>query len=41
MDVVESTDVGDPSAWRDVLNLLEREQFVVARVESGGDVRGR
>ena len=38
-DVVESTDVR--FVWRDVLNLLERERFIMVRVESGGDVRGR
>ena len=40
---VESTDVEstDVVEFTDVLNLLERERFVVARVEPGGDVRDR
>ena len=38
-DVVESTT--DVVEFTDVLNLLERERFIVARVEPGGDARDR
>jgi len=38
-DVVGFTDVSGSSGG--TLNLLEHERFVVARVEPGGDARGR